>query len=140
MGEVVSGLKMSEGDVEVATAWTPAVDGQPVASSALIAEPPSSTAKAVIAPWMVSAIPLNTAEAVGLLCLCVDRETLAQGVIAGRDLAFWAATMRLGGAMVAREQFLPSLEAVEDFYRARWEPVFAGADAQRLQQLAKTMP
>ncbi len=140
LGEVAFGLKMGAGDVEKATAWTPTVDDQPVASSALIAEPPSSVAKVVIAPWTVSAIPLSTAEAVGLLCLCVERETLAQGVIAGRDLDFWAAAMRLGGAMVAREQFLPSLEAVEDFYRARWEPVFAGADAQRVRQLAKTMP
>ncbi|MGH9848961.1 MAG: DEAD/DEAH box helicase, partial [Blastocatellia bacterium] len=140
LGEVTSGLKMSASDVEKATVWTPTVDEQPAASSALIAEPPSSTAKAAIAPWMVSAISLSTAEAVGLLCLCVERETLAQGVIAGRDLAFWAAAMRLGGAMVAREQFLPSLEPVEDFYRARWEPVFAGADAQRFRQLAKTMP
>jgi SNF2 family DNA or RNA helicase len=140
LGEFASGLKMSAGDVEKATVWTPTVDDQPIASSALIAEPPSSTAKAAIAPWTVSAIPLSTAEAVGLLCLCVERETLAQGVIAGRDLVFWAAAMRLAGAMVAREQFLPSLEPVEDFYRARWEPVFAGADAQRVRQLAKTMP
>ncbi|MGH9766768.1 MAG: DEAD/DEAH box helicase, partial [Blastocatellia bacterium] len=140
LNEVVSGLKMSKSDVEAAAIWLPTVDGRPIASSALIAEPPSSTAKAAISPWAVSAIPLNTAEAVDLLCRCVNRETLAQGLIVGHDLAFWAAAMRLGGAMVAREQFLPGVEPVEDFYRARWEPVFAGADAQRLQQLTKTMP
>ncbi|MGE0132514.1 MAG: DEAD/DEAH box helicase [Blastocatellales bacterium] len=137
---VFSGLKMSKSDVETATAWLPAVDGLPVASSPLIAEPPSSTSKAGIAPWAVAAIPLSTAEAVDLLCRCVDRETLAAGVIVGNDLAFWAAAMRLGGAMVAREQFLPTIEAIEDFYRARWEPVFAGTDAQRAQRLAKTAP
>jgi SNF2 family DNA or RNA helicase len=140
LSEIVSGLKMSEDDVETATVWLPEVSGQPVASSPLIAELPPSVSKAEIAPWMVSAIPLSTAEAVDLLCRCVDRGTLAQGVIAGNDLAFWATAMRLGGAMVAREQFLPTLEAIEDFYRARWEPVFAGADAGRAQRLAKTMP
>ena len=140
LNEVVSGLKMSKSDVEAAVIWLPTVDGQPIASSALIAEPPPSNAKAAISPWAVSAIPLNTAEAVDLLCRCVNRETLAQGLIVGHDLAFWAAAMRLGGAMVAREQFLPGVEPVEDFYRARWEPVFAGADAQRLQRLTKTMP
>lgn len=140
LNEVFSDLKMSGSDVETATVWLPAVDGQPVASSPLIAEPPSSTSKAGIAPWSVAAIPLSTAEAVDLLCRCVDRETLAAGVVVGNDLAFWAAAMRLGGAMVAREQFLPAIEAVEDFYRARWEPVFAGADAQRAQRLAKTAP
>lgn len=140
LNEVFTDLKMSKSDVETATIWLPAVDGQAVASSTLIAEPPSSNGKAAIAPWTVAAIPLSTAEAVDLLCRCVDRETLAPGVIVGNDLAFWAEAMRLGGAMVAREQFLPAIEAVEDFYRARWEPVFAGADAQRAQRLAKTMP
>src|SRR5215813_1056111 len=140
LNEVVSGLKMNKSDVETAIVWAPAIDGQPVASSPLIAEPPSSNGKAEITPWTVAAIPLNTAEAVDLLCRCVGRETLAAGVIIGNDLAFWAAAMRLGGAMVAREQFLPAIEAVEDFYRARWEPVFAGAEAQRAQRLAKAMP
>src|SRR5262249_53166819 len=32
------------------------------------------------------------------------------------------------------------LEPVEDFYRARWRPVFAGADATRLSTLARAMP
>ncbi|MGH9935735.1 MAG: SNF2 helicase-associated domain-containing protein, partial [Blastocatellia bacterium] len=140
LNEVVSGLKMSKSDVEAAVIWLPTVDDQPVASSALIAEPPPSSAKAAISPWAVSAIPLNTAEAVDLLCRCVDRETLAQGLIVGHDLAFWAAAMRMGGAMVAREQFLPGVEPVEDFYRAHWEPVFAGAEAQRMQRLVRMAP
>jgi hypothetical protein len=138
--EVISELKMGEKDVETAIIWAPSVNGRPIASSPLIAEPPSSNAKAKIAPWRVAAIPLNTAEAVDLLCRCVGRETFTTGVIIGNDLAFWAAALRFGGAMVAREQFLPSVEPVEDFYRARWEPVFAGAEAQRLQRLARAMP
>src|SRR5262245_6732832 len=64
LSEVVSGLKMGKDDVGTATIWLPTVEGQPVASSPLIAEPPSSNGKAVIAPWGVAAIPLNTAEAV----------------------------------------------------------------------------
>ncbi len=140
LDEVVSGLKMGKDDVKTATMWLPTVDGQPVASSPLIAEPPPSNGEAVIAPWAVAAIPLNTAEAVDLLCRCVNRETLAAGVIVGSDLAFWTAAMRLGGAMTAREQFLPAVEPIENFYRACWEPVFAGAESQRLQRLANTAP
>jgi hypothetical protein len=48
--------------------------------------------------------------------------------------------MRFAGSLVARQQFLPDLEPVEDFYRARWRPVFAGADAARLSTLARAMP
>src|SRR5687767_10444834 len=60
LDEVVSGLKIGQDDVETATVWLPTVEGQPVASSPLIAEPPSSKGKAVIAPWAVAAIPLST--------------------------------------------------------------------------------
>ncbi len=140
LSEVVSGLKMGKDGLETAAIWLPASDGQPIASSPLIAEPPSSNGEAVISPWAVAAIPLHIAEAVDLLCRCVNRETLAAGIIIGNDLAFWAAAMRLGGVMVAREQFLPGIEPGEDFYRARWEPVFAGADGQRLQLLVRTAP
>lgn len=131
---------MNEKDVATANIWAPAVDGRPVASSPLIAEPVSSKGMAKIAPWRVAAIPLNMAEVVDLLCRCVGRETLAAGVIIGDDLAFWATALRMGGAMVAREQFLPGIEQFEKFYRARWEPVFTGSEAQRLQRLAKAMP
>jgi SNF2 family DNA or RNA helicase len=137
---VVHGLMMTADDTETVVAWLPEADGQPIASSALIAESPALVKKAAIAPRSVTAIPLNTAEAVGLLCQCVGRETLAQGVIVGSDLAFWASAMRFAGAMVARQQFLPGIEPIEDFYRALWTPVFAGADSPRLQTLARSMP
>ena len=35
----------------------------------------------MIAPWAVAAVPLNTAEAGDLLCRCVNRETIAAGVV-----------------------------------------------------------
>src|SRR5262245_13254076 len=70
LAEVVSDLKMGKGDVAAATVWLPAVDGQPLASSPLIAEPPPSNGKVAITPRAVAAIPLSTAEAVNLLCHC----------------------------------------------------------------------
>src|SRR5262245_7228505 len=88
LNEVVSDFKMGKDDIKSAAIWLPTVDGRPVASSPLIAEPASSNGEAVIAPWAVAAIPLNTAEAVDLLCRCVNRETLAAGVTVGNDLAF----------------------------------------------------
>jgi SNF2 family DNA or RNA helicase len=72
----------------------------------------------------------------------VDRETLIPGVIVGKTLAFWTAVLRCAGALVARQQYLPGAgpgPAGKD-YQARWEPVLAGADANRLATLAKAMP
>ncbi len=137
---LVSDLKVDATDTKVATIWLPGAKGQPAASSPLIAEPLKSKAKATIDAWTVTTLPMVTAEAINLLCRIAGRGTLAPGVIAGGDLAFWAMAMRFAGTLVSRQQFLPTLEADENSYRARWEPVFAGADAHRVSQLANAMP
>ena len=61
--------------------WLPTVGGQPIASSPLIAEQPEADAHATLAPRMVTTLQLAPAEAVSLLCACINNETLAPGVI-----------------------------------------------------------
>lgn len=126
-------------------AWLPTVNGQPVASSPLVAEPPESGAATTLAPWSVQALRLSADDAVAFLCACVNHETLAPGVIVGKDLAFWAAALRFAGALVARQQFLPTVRETKErkndsSYLASWDPIFLGPDADRLAQLAKAMP
>jgi SNF2 family DNA or RNA helicase len=128
------------GESEVVTLWLPTANGIPVASSPLIAEPPEDGAAAVLAPWTVMAVPLSPEQAVEVLCACIGKETLATGVIVGKTLAFWATVLRLAGSLVAREQFLPGVDDRQATVRARWQPILAGADTQRLTQLAQTMP
>lgn len=140
LDEIVSGTKISVSDLEKATIWLPAVNGQPCASSTLIAELPEAGRKPVIAAWTLWTLPLRTSESIDLLCRVIDRGTLAQGIIAGSSLTYWAEALRYAGALVSRQQFLPNLEPVEDFYHAGWEPLIAGPDIQRLSLLAKIMP
>ncbi len=140
LGEVFSGLTITPSEIATTRIWLPTVDGQAQASSPLIAEPLATKATPVLTAWTVTTLPLATAEAVALLGLCSGQTTLAAGVIVGSDLAYWAAALRFAGALVARQQLLPSVQAVGGKYRACWEPVFAGADAQRLLQLAQAMP
>ncbi len=121
-------------------AWVPSTGTEPLASSRLIAEPPSGADRAVLAPWTVTALPLTTGQAIDLLCACVGQTTLATGRVVGKTLAFWATVLRFAGALVAREQFLPGMSQVEGTYQARWEPVLSGADATRAAQLARSMP
>jgi SNF2 family DNA or RNA helicase len=61
-------------------------------------------------------------------------------VVLDKTLAFWTTALRFAGALVAREQVWPGLRQTPTGWRACWEPVFAGADAQRLGQLARAMP
>ena len=126
--------------LEAVIAWLPTVDGRPIASSPLIAERPNSSAKTTLAPWTVTALRLPTTQAIEILCACVSKDTLAPGLIAGMDVVFWATAMRVAGALVARQQYLPGVTEANGIYRARWEPVLGGPDAERLATLARGMP
>jgi SNF2 family DNA or RNA helicase len=122
------------------TAWLPTPDGKPIASSPLIDEPSESGKPATLAPWTVTALPLVPEQAVDLLCACVGKETLAPGIVVGATLAYWTLALRFAAALTARQQFLPSVTAKDGCFRAIWEPLFVGADGQRLGQLAAAMP
>jgi SNF2 family DNA or RNA helicase len=125
---------------EAVTVWLPTVAGLPRASGPLIAEQLETSAGVSLSPWRITALYLSTVEAVDLLCACINQQTLAPGIIIGKDLAFWAQALRFAGALVAKQQFLPGVQQTERATYARWQPVFAGADAQRRQTLAKAMP
>ena len=140
LAEIFSGLTIGADETEITRVWLPTVAGQAQASSSLIAEPIGAKAAPVVAAWAVTTVPLTTVEAVELLSLCSGQTTLAPGVIVGADLAYWAAALRFAGALVARQQFLPNIQTVGGTSYACWEPVFVGADAQRLLQLAQAMP
>ena len=144
LGEVFTGLELEAADTLPETIWLPALGQQALASSPLIAEPPQAAgkdaAKAALTKWTVTALPLATVEAVDLLCRCVGQTTLAPGVLIGDDLAYCAAVLRFAGALAARQQVLPSVRLEDDEYRACWQPLLAGGDAQRVTQLARAMP
>ena len=125
---------------EAFVAWLPTAAGAPAASSPLIAPPPETGAAVSLAPWTVTVLRLALPETVDLLCASVGRETLAPGVVVGRDLAFAATALRLAGALVARQQYLPTIEDRDGAVRAVWRPVASGPDAEHLQKLAGVMP
>jgi SNF2 family DNA or RNA helicase len=125
---------------ETAVVWLPTSGEVPVPSSPLVAEAPDASAPSTLSPWTVTVLPLPAERAIPVLCMCVGKHTLTPGVVVGRDLAFWTRAMRLAGALVARQQFLPGLESRSGEFRALWEPVVAGEDRARLALLAKTMP
>jgi SNF2 family DNA or RNA helicase len=138
--EVLPAFAAGKGAVAPTVAWLPTVDGRPVASSPLIADPPEAAARPVLAPWKVTALRLGIDTAVDLLCACVGKDTLTPGVVVGKTLAYWANALRFAGALVARQQFLPDEDAVVRPPRARWQPVLAAPDAQRQAVLARSMP
>lgn len=133
-------LKAVKRRMKPAMAWVPTKGRSPIASSPLIAEPPSSRAKTRLARWEITGLPLMPQETIELLCASADRQTLASGVVIGADLAFWADALRFAGALVAKQRYLPVLSVRDGGYKAFWEPIFTGDDAATLAALAAAMP
>ncbi|MCU0722336.1 MAG: DEAD/DEAH box helicase [Planctomycetes bacterium] len=135
LGRVASGSPAS-----AAVARLPSRGGCPLPSGPLVGPEPSSRAEPAVAPFRVEALDLAPAEALELLCAAAGKSVLAPGVAVGPDLSFWAAALRLAGALVARQRVLPGLSKRGGGWRARWEPVFLGPDADRLAALARALP
>jgi len=123
-----------------ALAWLPTRGAHPLPSSALIAEPPASRAKIRNEPWRVEGFFLDADESRTALCAYADRSGSVHGVLGGRDFGFWVRAVRLAGSMVARQRYLPGIVQSNGDYHARWEPVWIGDDADRIEELAKHMP
>src|SRR5262249_23510561 len=81
-----------------------------------------------------------TPLALDLLCACVNKDRLGEGLLIGSTLAFWARALRFAGALAVREQIVPGVEKVGQGWRACWRPVLAGLESQRLNSLARVMP
>ena len=127
-------------DFQQQTTWLPVRGRRPVPSSSIIAEAPRSKAKLTLAPWFVSALPLTPAQSVEFLSSCLNRRTLAGGVIIGNDLKFWTHAIKFAGALAASENYLPDISSEGKNFRAVWRPIFNGADSTDLTRLAEIMP
>ncbi len=122
-------------------AWLPTRGSRPLPSTALLGDAPPSRARIRIARWSVAALPLAPADARGLLVAAAGGErAMAPGVIAASDLRYWADALRLATTLVASGQFLPGLDAGPGGAHATWDPVYTGANAERLAALARRMP
>ncbi len=122
------------------TVWLPTIDSLPVPSSPMIATQPNGCGKCVLVPWAVTTYPLPPDEALNVLGACLGKRTLSSGILVGQDLAFWTTVLRFAGSLVARQHFLPGLMKKQGTYRACWEPMLGGAEAEQLAQFGKGMP
>ncbi|MBM3766309.1 MAG: DEAD/DEAH box helicase [Acidobacteria bacterium] len=122
-----------------AVLWAPSAPDAPLASSALIAEHPEYEAL-TIAPWSIASMQLGPKETVDFLAATFGQRLVRPGLMVGPDVTFWIHALRFAGGMVARQQFLPDLDAVEEGFAAQWTPVYPGLEGHRLAALAAAMP
>ncbi|MFH0925231.1 MAG: DEAD/DEAH box helicase [bacterium] len=120
--------------------WLPTIGETPLASNPLIAEPSLSIKETALKPWTVTVFHLSISQIIEVLCGCVDKQTLAPGVVIGRDLNFWTKAMRFAGALVTRQQFLPGIIQEAAKYRAVWKPVLTNKEKVGVAKMAQAMP
>ncbi|WP_246198240.1 DEAD/DEAH box helicase [Solidesulfovibrio aerotolerans] len=123
-----------------AAAWLPSTPKAPVPSSHLIGDLESPAASLVLSPWLTPAYLLEGETLLAVLFGCCCKRTLARGVVIGNDLAYWAEMIRYAGALVARQQYLPSVRTIGGDFHAVWDPVIVADDQERLFSCAKGMP
>lgn len=133
-------LPTTEAVVGEQTIWLPTRGSLPLPSSPLIAEPPASRKPLILSPWRIPTLALTPAATINLLAAVRDGSALGPGLMAGDDLRYWGEALSLAGALVYRQQVLPTLVEQGRTYRAQWMPVLLGEDGGRLERLARAMP
>lgn len=129
---------------EEAVRWVrlPSRGQRPLSSPELLQEAlESGRGKVGLATWEVTTLPLEPAAALTLLARLPEQTSPAPGVALGADLRYWREAGKFALELLARQRFLPSLQpAAEGTGRVGWEPVWEGAEAERLARLAAAMP
>ena len=121
-------------------AWLPTKGTSPIPSSGVIADMPTFGTKTQIVPWHIRAFKIAIHEAVDILRVSVGKRMLVPGLMVGDDISYWADALRMAGSLIARQQFLPGLIKDGSRYKAEWNPVFAGRDAETFSNMATRMP
>ena len=129
--------KADEGQL---TLLLPTRGGLPLASPELVQAPPAGRGKPELISWLVPVLAVPPAAALGLLAALEAGLADDPGFVLGASVPYLAAAARFAASLAERGRVLPVLVAAPDGYTARWQPVLAGADAQRADDLAAAMP
>jgi hypothetical protein len=124
-------------EFKASTIWIPTIDKKPVGP----AERGFEGASSQIQPWTVSTAILSAESAFYFLDGCnrnpyaEDRDTKL-----APSTRFWGAALRFVAGLALRDRFLPSMTAEGESFHARWKPLIAAPDQDRLRHLARAMP
>ena len=140
LGEAAGGFVPHQDRFREIVGRFPVRGRRPIPSSPLVAEPPRGPGRIRLRPFRVTALALDLEEALTLLSTAWGRSTLGSGLPVSHDLAFWCDVVRLAGTLVAGQHVVPGLTEEKGRFRARWEPVFQGADLETLARLTRQMP
>ena len=140
ISQVVDQAKLPA-DFQASTIWLPTIEGKPVGPSERRIENPSAPTAPQIQPWIVSTAILSAESTFYFLDACnrnpyaEDRDTKL-----APSTRFWGAALRFVAGLALRDRFIPSVTAEGERFHARWKPLIAAPDQDRLRNLARSMP
>lgn len=137
---VVPALAAETLEIRPGALWLPTMEGRPVPSSPLVAEPPETNTLVELHAWTVTVAPLTWPATLDLLGALGKDAVLMPGVIAGSTLPVWAHAVRFAAYLAAHQQFLPDVTRHGATWRASWQPVLTATDRHRLGLLAQALP
>src|SRR5260370_10907228 len=85
------GVQVSKRHAHEVVAWLPSTENGPMASAALLDDDTVPTDSGPIAPWIVTAIPLDLGRGVHLLAARAGKPLPRPGLVSGAELPYWPA-------------------------------------------------
>ncbi|HEX6553345.1 MAG TPA: DEAD/DEAH box helicase [Ktedonobacteraceae bacterium] len=115
----------------------------PLSSPELIFEKePADLQAAGFRPWKVVTLALDPDSALDFLLALPNYAP--HGTAFGSSLRFWTEAARFAFELIVRQSYMPALEETRQdgvsIYRAAWQAVLVGEDAERVSLLLKAMP
>ncbi|MFH1138934.1 MAG: DEAD/DEAH box helicase [Pseudomonadota bacterium] len=122
------------------TAWLPSRGQTPLPSSPMIDDPVGLKGKPRLKPWTIQGFMLSPPDAAALISLAGGRRVISAGIVCGPDLLHWGEVLRLTGAMVARQRYLPDIKKSGPEFHSFWRPVLGDPEQALAADLANRMP
>jgi len=143
IGELAGSLLVKSAASDTLTLRLPSTTRGPMPSPGLILEDENIDLKATaFKPWQMPTLTLEPQLALDFLLSLPNNPP--HGVAYGSSLRFWTEAAQFSFELLSRQCFVPTFqEAVHDgatSYRAQWQGVLAGEDAERLSLLSTVMP
>ncbi len=143
IGELAGSLLVKSAASDILALRLPSTTRGPMPSPELILEDENIDLKATaFKPWHMPTLTLEPHLALDFLLSLPNNPPHA--VAFGSSLRFWTEAAQFSFELLSRQCFVPTFqEAAHDgatSYRAQWEGVLAGEDAERLSLLSTVMP
>src|SRR6266550_3727085 len=143
ISELAGSLLVKSASSSTISLLLPSTARGPLSSPELIFEKEPADLNATgLRPWKIVTLALDPDSALDFLLALPNYAP--HGTAFGSSLRFWTEAARFAFELIVRQSYMPALEETRQggvsIYRAAWQAVLVGEDAERVSLLLKAMP